>query len=154
MFYIVFTVSHGLSDGYVVSRDRFDLGLVQRRLSSGSLPVFMAQDQHNEWEYRGCVSYCGNQYLAANHHWRLKLFCVSCRHPITILTISCQSRLDTESCDIFFILKLLIFDGAKWLQMWRWFPPKTQHRSTNKMAATSFILDRAVWSTYSLSFIF
>ena len=87
-------------------------------------------------------------------HWRLKWFCVSCWHLITKLTIPRQSRMDTESCDIFLCLKLLIFDGAKWLQTWRWFAPKTQHRSKNKMADASFILDRAVWGKYLISFIF
>ena len=42
-------------------------------------------------------------------HWRLKWFCGVCRHLITHLTMSCQSRRDTDSCDIFFCLKLFIF---------------------------------------------
>ena len=41
------------------------------------------------------------------------------RHPIIKLTIWCQSRMDTESCHLFFCLKLLIFDGAKWVQMYQ-----------------------------------
>ena len=47
----------------------------------------------------------------------LKWHCVGCRHLITNLPISCKSRrhTDTESCHLFFGLKLLIFDGAKWV---------------------------------------
>ena len=83
----------------------------------------------------------------------LKWLCVGCRYLITKLTISHQSRRDTESGDIFFYLKLLIFYGANWLQTWRWFATKIPHMSTSKMTDVGFILDRAVWGKYSLSFI-
>ena len=63
-------MSRGLSNGYVVSRDRFDLGLVQLCLNSGPLPVFMVQDQQNAWGIEAVLGDRGNQYPADNQQGR------------------------------------------------------------------------------------
>ena len=63
-------------------------------------------------------------YMIILFYFILKWICVCGRHPITKLTVSGQSKRDTESCHIFFCLKLLIFDGAKWVQMWTIFLEK------------------------------
>ena len=46
----------------------------------------------------------------------LNVFCVSCASDHKTNDITSKSRMDTESCDIFFCLELLIFDSAKWVQ--------------------------------------
>ena len=47
----------------------------------------------------------------------LKCFFLGYRYHITKLTISCQSKRDTESCHLCFCLKLLIFYSTKLVQM-------------------------------------
>ena len=74
------------------------------------------------------------------HNSSLKWGCVGCRHHITKLTRSHQSRRDAESCHIFFCLKLLIFDAAKLVQMWLCMARKIQAHMGTKMADAFWVV--------------
>ena len=139
------------------------------------MTVFMAQDQHNPWGYRGCVGGTGD---AA---WIQPISRAEVQPPDHVTShLLCQARRDKMAAAVkqftticikngfvlavsnhknnyitsfskgywIFCLKLLIFDGAKWLQMWWWFQTKMLHMSTSIMAG--FTLDVAVWANIHL----